>query len=208
MDLKKKYDLLIMRSKFLNKNIFQKGFTLVELLVVIAVIGVLAAVVLLAINPAEQIARGKDANRISTIEGLGKAMSNYVTNNTGTIPVVNGSTAPGTWQTLLVTSKDINNPIVVTPPTSGGCVGATALSDIQSGVCYAVDAATPTKFAIWTTVESSSELLKSNGGTTPCTAGRGIVFFDSSIGKVQVQCMNATGANPFTGTVAGGPATP
>ena len=41
----------------------QRGFTMIELLVVIAIIGVLAAAVLAAINPVEQISKGRDAAR-------------------------------------------------------------------------------------------------------------------------------------------------
>ncbi len=187
----------------------RKGFTLIELLVVIAVLGVLAAIVLLAVNPTEQLARGKDANRISSVEGLGKAMSNYVTNNSGAIPVIVGTSTPATWQNTLTTSKDLSNVITVTAPASSPCIGATALSDIQAGVCYAVDVSPATKFAVWTTIESNSELLKANGNTgTACATGKGIVFFDSAVGKVQVECMSVAGANPYTGTVSGGPATP
>lgn len=189
------------------------GFTLIELLVVIAVIGVLAAIVLLAINPTEQLARGRDANRISSVEGLAKAMSNYVTSNNGTIPVVAGNSTPGTWQNTLGPngSRDIANTYSLTLPSGGtACAGGTALSDIQGNICYAVDGASPTKFVVWTTLESNNELLKSTATGTPCGTSKGIVFFDSSKGLVQVACMSATGlgTNPFTGTTSQGPFNP
>jgi len=47
-----------------------KGFTLIELLIVIAVLGILAVAVLSAINPIEQINRGKDTASRSDAEQL------------------------------------------------------------------------------------------------------------------------------------------
>ena len=43
----------------------KKGFTLIELLIVIAILGVLAVVILVAINPQEQLARGRGGGRTS-----------------------------------------------------------------------------------------------------------------------------------------------
>lgn len=57
----------------MKKN--QKGFTLVELLVVVAIIVVLAGVLLLAINPAALLAKGRDARRLEDIEALNKALA-------------------------------------------------------------------------------------------------------------------------------------
>ena len=53
----------------------QRGFTLIELIVVIAIIAVLAGVVLVAINPAVLLAKGRDAKRLEDFEGLNKAIS-------------------------------------------------------------------------------------------------------------------------------------
>ena len=53
----------------------QRGFTLIELIVVIAIIAVLAGVVLVAINPAVLLAKGRDAKRLEDFDGLNKAIS-------------------------------------------------------------------------------------------------------------------------------------
>lgn len=52
-----------------------KGFTLVELLVVIAIIAVLAAVVVLIINPLELTRRSRDATRLSDLANLQTAIN-------------------------------------------------------------------------------------------------------------------------------------
>ena len=56
---------------------FKKGFTMIELLIVIAVLGVLAVAVLSAINPIEQINRGRDTGSRSDAEQLLSAIDRY-----------------------------------------------------------------------------------------------------------------------------------
>jgi len=51
-----------------------KAFTLIELLVVIAILGILATLVVLAINPAEAQRKGRDATRLSDMATVRKAI--------------------------------------------------------------------------------------------------------------------------------------
>jgi prepilin-type N-terminal cleavage/methylation domain-containing protein len=55
----------------------QLGFTMIELLIVIAILGILAVAVLSAINPIEQINRGRDTGSRSDAEQLISAIDRF-----------------------------------------------------------------------------------------------------------------------------------
>ncbi len=69
----------------LNKNsaLHQKGFTLIEILVVIGLIAILAAIVLIAINPGRQFAQGRDSQRTSNLNTILNAIGQRMADNKG-----------------------------------------------------------------------------------------------------------------------------
>lgn len=55
-----------------------KGFTLLELLIVIAILAILTTVVVLILNPAEYLAQARDSQRLSDTNTLNSAISLYL----------------------------------------------------------------------------------------------------------------------------------
>src|SRR3989344_9177132 len=59
-------------------QIQRKGFTLIELLIVIGIIGILAAAVIVVLNPAELLAQARDGTRLSDTDSVTSAINLYI----------------------------------------------------------------------------------------------------------------------------------
>ena len=80
---------------------FSKGFTLVELLVVIGVLGILALGLLATIDPLEQFKKGADANKKASALELHNALTRYYTIH-GDFPWVVSTSFPTPCMTLVI----------------------------------------------------------------------------------------------------------
>lgn len=70
----------------MNTAKLKKGFTLVELLIVIGILGILLAIVLVALNPAKQFAQANDTKRSSDVNAILNAVHQYAADNKGKLP--------------------------------------------------------------------------------------------------------------------------
>ena len=69
-----------------TKNNQQKGFTLLEILLVVAAIAILAGIVIVALNPGKQLGETRDGERRSDINTLMNATYQYSIDNNGDFP--------------------------------------------------------------------------------------------------------------------------
>lgn len=164
----------------------KRGFTLIELLIVMAILGVLAVVVLVAINPVQQLARTRDTGRKSSITQIGHAMQAYYTARNAVYPA-----ASATWVSSLSTSGELSTiPGLI---AYGAGVNA-CTSNVQSGWCYAVGAGSSTGANVWARLESQIENSK-------CGALSTWFVFSTDMGRGGIVCNNTeptSGAVTFT----------
>jgi len=165
-----------------------KGFTLIELLIVMAILGVLAVVVLVAINPVQQLARTRDTGRISTVLQLGHAMEAYYTAHDGLYPtVVQWSASPS----ILVSSGEINVfPALVANSVTSVCTTAAA-----NGWCYGVSG-TQDAFVLYSRLEAlTNRTLGTCVSTTPA-----FTVYSSAAGRACIVCQAAEPTTAAPGT--------
>jgi prepilin-type N-terminal cleavage/methylation domain-containing protein len=84
------------------KKIANKGFTLIEILIVIVIIAILALVVFIALNPVGRIADSNNTSRVSNIQQIFKAIQTYTVDHGGNYPA--NIPAPSSGSVILTTS--------------------------------------------------------------------------------------------------------
>ncbi len=121
----------------------QKGFTLIEILVVIGILAILLAIVLIAINPQQQFRQANNTQRRSDVNAVLNAVSSYAAQNKGQLPAGITSTAKTISSTAGATFINLCTDLVPTyiadlpldpvsgteSPTASICTDASATYD-------------------------------------------------------------------------------
>jgi prepilin-type N-terminal cleavage/methylation domain-containing protein len=139
----------------------RSAFTLIELLIVIAIIAILSIVVVLSLNPAEMLRQGRDANRVSDLDTLTHALSLYQADQ-----ATAGSSGPlGTINTVYVSLPDPT--LSGTQTSTCGTLGLLALPSGYSYQCSSPQSYRKTNGNGWIPLNFSNMTTGSPLGTLP-----------------------------------------
>mgnify|MGYP003393045506 CR=1 FL=1 len=95
-----------------------RSFTLVELLIVIAILAILAASVVIVLNPGEMISEARDAERVTSLDSLKRSIDLFILDNP--------SASLGTLQRVYISI----------PSSNSDCTGVAGLPTLPSGWSY------------------------------------------------------------------------
>jgi prepilin-type N-terminal cleavage/methylation domain-containing protein len=168
-----------------------RGFTLLELIIVIAILAILSVAVILVINPAETLARARDSQRLSDLAAMKSAIGLYLAE------VVTSHLANGTDASCLGDSGGANTSALVfysAPTTPVDVADATNPADVGTEAPMGADWVNSNAWA--------AQVVAANVGLTNGTGWLPVnisaIASGSPLSNWPVDPVNTVSADPIT----------
>ncbi len=177
---------------------FQKGFTLIELIVTIGVLSVLIASTVIFINPAGQINKAKDAQKLADIDQVKKALDLYY-NDKGCYPLDTQFTFGGEFKDCPATNPNCNTRTVYMKkvPQDSTC-------GRPGGSCYVYKAQSGGNCPQWNIVYAKLSTTATASTMCPISSTADTTCYPAGYVQNQYGCTLSGSANCDTSTVAAG----
>lgn len=164
-----------------------KGFTMIELLIVIAIIGALAVAVFVGLNPIQRLAQTRDSGRLQNTVQLGRALEAYAVGNGGLYV-----TEDATWVTSLVTAGELTTAPQTTTYSITGM--AACSTNVQNTYCYnTTNGTTGGPVVVYAKLESTANNSRCASGTPEAYA-----VYSTADGRGGIVC-RAAASEPVVG---------
>jgi len=118
----------MLHIKNIKRNV-QAGFTLLEVLLVVAIIAILAGIVIVAINPGKNLGDARNANRSADVNTIINGIYQYELDNNGASPPIGSRTGA---VAITTTATEICN------STASTCTGLVDLNVLSTNGKYLV----------------------------------------------------------------------
>lgn len=73
-----------------RKKVFFVGFTMIELLLVITILGILASTMIIVLKPSTMLARARDSQRDTDVNSVVMLVRQYASDHSGALPDIDG----------------------------------------------------------------------------------------------------------------------
>ncbi len=194
----------------------KKGFTLLELLIVIGILAILSTTMILVINPAEMLKKARDSQRMSDLSTLKTAIAYYITDaatpSIGATTKCFNSNSVGCTCLGLASSTSITQaidgtgwiPIVFTGVTGGSPIanlpqdpnGSTLTGNPSRYYVYLTSATITNTFTLVANMESAYYSQGGTGDVESKDGGNIATLYE--VGTTQI--LTATSGSCFPGT--------